>query len=166
MSKKQQQAQVFVFIQRDKQMGLSTQLTVIFAWISYFLPFFPINLQLSSSTLADTIWKRSWFLEKKLSNVRISCFNVFKHAIRLRDWRFWDPNYNQQFSFTLYFNTILRDLCTPWTNQNGRSLWLLRKDLIGDKRWQSGFVVLSICIDNKGIAFFVLFYLFFPNNKI
>lgn len=56
-------------------------LTVIFAWISYFFPFLPINRQLSSSTLADTIWKRSWFLGNIDSNVRISCLSVFRQAI-------------------------------------------------------------------------------------
>lgn len=34
-------------------------LTVMLAWMSYFLPLFDINLHVNSSTLAFTIWKRS-----------------------------------------------------------------------------------------------------------
>lgn len=56
-------------------------LTVILACISYFFPFLPTNLQLSSSTLADIIWNLSWLFGKTDSRVFISCFNVFRQAI-------------------------------------------------------------------------------------
>lgn len=59
------------------------RLTVMLACISYFFPFLPMNLQLSSSTLADTIWNRSWFLLNIDSNVLISCLSVFRQAIWL-----------------------------------------------------------------------------------
>lgn len=74
----------------------------MFAWISYFFPFFPINLQLNSSTLADTIWNRSWFLEKNPSNVLISCLRVFRHAIRLTNWEFRTPN-----NATVFFESTI-----------------------------------------------------------
>ena len=60
-------------------------LTVILAWISYFFPFLPTNLQLSSSTLADIIWNLSWLFGKTDSRVLISCLRVFKQAI----WWLW-----------------------------------------------------------------------------
>lgn len=56
-------------------------LTVILACISYFFPFLPTNLQLSSSTLADIIWNLSWLLGKTDSSVLISCLRVFRQAI-------------------------------------------------------------------------------------
>ncbi len=56
-------------------------LTVILAWISNNFPPFPTNLQVNSSTDAFKIRKRSWFLVNIFSNVFISNFNVFRHAI-------------------------------------------------------------------------------------
>jgi hypothetical protein len=54
------------------------KLTVIFAWMSYFLPFFVINRQVNSSTLALMIWNRSWLLGKSFSRSFISNFKLFK----------------------------------------------------------------------------------------
>lgn len=59
--------------------------TVIFAWISCFLPFNPVNLQVISSKLALNTWNITLLLFGFLGNtlwiVFISCFNVFRQAI-------------------------------------------------------------------------------------
>lgn len=51
------------------------------AWISYFLPDFATNRQVSSSTLAATTWKSWSDFGKAFSSTLISCFNVVKQAI-------------------------------------------------------------------------------------
>lgn len=51
------------------------------AWMSYNFPFLPINRQVSSSTLACKIRKRSWLFVNIRSKVFISSLRVFKHAI-------------------------------------------------------------------------------------
>lgn len=58
-----------------------TILTVILAWISNFLPFRLINLQVSSSTEAAVIWNTSCPLGKRDSNVLISCFKLLRQAM-------------------------------------------------------------------------------------
>lgn len=60
------------------------------AWMSYNFPFLPINLQVSSSTLACKIRKRSWLFVNIRSKVFISSLRVFKHAIsRARIYVLW-----------------------------------------------------------------------------
>lgn len=61
--------------------GKNRKLTVILAMISYFLPFFVINLQHNSSTDADRIWKTGCEQLKVFFKFFISSFKVIKHAI-------------------------------------------------------------------------------------
>lgn len=56
-------------------------LTVMLAWISDFFPYFPMNLHVNSSTLAETTWNRSWVLVKTDSRVRISSLRLLRQAI-------------------------------------------------------------------------------------
>lgn len=58
-----------------------TILTVILAWMSYFLFVLEINRQVNSSTLAATTWNSSSVLGNAFSSTRISCLRVFKHAM-------------------------------------------------------------------------------------
>lgn len=71
------------------------ELTVILAIISYFFPFFVINLQHNSSTDADIIWKTGWLLVNVFFNVFISSFRVNRHAI-LTDFftKFYEKSQN------------------------------------------------------------------------
>lgn len=151
-----------------------TGLTVMLAWISYFLPFFPINLQLSSSTLAATIWNRSWFFEKKPSSVRISCLRVFKHAIWATNWEFSGPNRAGNWDFHnftapklfLFFAlftpyTLLQNGCHLYTSTLSLSVARERTDLLGTARGQSEPFGDQVCIELTGLlgVFFWTFFL-------
>lgn len=89
-------------------------LTVILACISYFFPFLPTNLQLSSSTLADIIWNLSWLLGKTDSRVLISCLRVFRQAIWGAERECRTPN----FSAAL----ILKNTANP--KETRRTWWI------------------------------------------
>lgn len=55
--------------------------TVMFAWTSYFSPFFPINRHVSSSTVAESIWNLLCILGNAVSRTRMSSFNLARQAI-------------------------------------------------------------------------------------
>ena len=93
-----------------KKIKIKNGLTVIFAWISYFLPFFEMNRHVSSSTLALTIWKSSWLLLNSRSSVFISCFKLLRQAIAFRDRNF--------------FLTIKRTL-------ESNSWWIVERETLG-----------------------------------
>ena len=56
-------------------------LTVIFAWITCFFPWWSINLQVSSSTEAETICSREWDAGNVRSSSLISDLSTARHAI-------------------------------------------------------------------------------------
>lgn len=114
-----------------QKMHTRQTLTVMLACISYFLPFFPMNRQLSSSTLAVTIWNRSWFFENTDSNVLISCLRVFRQAIWLVVSRYrtilamvwgWSPPHKILNNTNLHgwdeMFALIKPF-TPYTHQNG-----------------------------------------------
>ena len=60
---------------------LDGKYTVILAWMVCFRPEGSTNLQVSSSTEAETTWSRGWFRGKADSRVRISHLRTFMQAI-------------------------------------------------------------------------------------
>ena len=72
-------------------------LTVIWAWISCFLPCLPITRHVSSSTLALSTWNLSWVLGNTCSRVLISAFSVSRQAIPSPSSSLWWKMWNGQF---------------------------------------------------------------------
>ena len=70
----------------------------MFAWITCFFPWWSVNLQVSSSTEAETICSREWDAGNVRSSSLISDLSTARHAI---------TRFNDSLSlFTLYFPYI------------------------------------------------------------
>lgn len=92
--------------ERKRKKKIKYGLTVIFAWMSYFFPFFEMKRHVSSSTLALTIWKSSWLFVNSFSRVFISDLRLFKQTAIVRLFRsdFLPIKRTLEFKFRVFFD--------------------------------------------------------------